>query len=122
MTQAAPRVRTLVCLSLLAYCGAILLGVLTPVSEIGWGHVVTAVVTVLAVIGLVARMIDSVVLPGERYAYLVTGGAGLNTLLLYLIQTTDPHARQVELVLFLSVGIIGGYGAYLGTEDIDSDG
>jgi len=110
------RVRRFVSIALIIYCAAIVVLTLHSLDEAGWENWVSAVLATLAAIGLVAHASDRIYLPGENYAYLVTGWAGLTTLGLYLVETADTPLRRLSLSLLLLVGIVGGYGAHLGAE------
>ena len=106
----------LVCFALLFYCSAIFVFSLFTHPDVWWSSVINAGGALLAGIGLVGLGLPQVDLPYEEYAYLVTGFAGLNATLLYLV--TDPHndsvGVQITITLFLLSGVITGYGSFLG--------
>ena len=105
--------RVTVSVALLLYCASIILLVLSDKGPFTWGDFIAVTLSVISVIGLVAHAIPAVHIPGEQYAYLVTGWAGFTTMLLYLINTEDNHLRRAAVVLVLLTGTVGAYGAYL---------
>lgn len=115
------RARTAVSFALILYCVAIMDFALYPLSTLMWGEVIAAVLCLLAIIALVAHMFESITIPGDEYAYLVTGWAGLTTLLLFWAGVSD-HAKSHAVVyvsLFMLTGVFGGYGAYLSQRALD---
>lgn len=120
MSQAR-RARLTVCVALFLYCLSVIFLVWTPGTAIDaaarWGYTVVTVLAAVAAIGLVGLAAPAIRLPGEEYAYLVTGWAGFSGLLMYLISTDDTHPRRVAICLVLATGVVGAYGAYLNQVD-----
>lgn len=105
--------REVVCVALVIYCAAIFSLALWPTDDISFVEWVISVGCVLAIIGLIARMAPWLTLPGEQYAYLLTGFLGLSTLLGYEWGADDPDYIKWRVGLLLVTGIIGSYGAHL---------
>ena len=105
--------RLVVCSALIVYCCAITTLALFPATGITWVSWVVLFLATIAVIGLIAHASTAIVLPGEQYAYLVTAVTGAITLLVYDWQGSVPVHERVRVSLFLTVGIIGGVGAYV---------
>lgn len=108
------RARGTVTVALLLYSAAIIMFVLWPTSDIRWSGWVAAGGAGIAAVGLVAHALPTITLPGEEYAYLVVAWAGASTLLLYLIDVTDPDYEQWRNSLLLLTGVVGGLGAFWG--------
>jgi len=108
------KTRITVSLALLFYTSSIFFLVLSPRHSITWGSWFCVGLATISSIGLIANMFPQITLPGEKYAYLVTGYTGFTALLIYLIDTSDSSARRLGVTLVLLTGIIGGYGAFLG--------
>lgn len=110
------RVRLLVCCALLVYCAAIIIFSLFTHTDVWWSAWISAVGAALAAVGLVGLGLPQIDLPFEEYAYLATGFAGLNALLLYLVTDPrhDPIGVTIAVTLFLLCGVVGSYGAFLG--------
>jgi len=106
--------RITVCIALLFYTASIFFLILTPKEDLTWGSWFCIFLATVSGIGLIARMFPQITLPGEEYAYLVTGYAGFTTLLIYLIDTHDASSRRFGITLILLTGVVGGYGAFLG--------
>ena len=105
--------RWVFCTALFVYaCGLFVLA-LWPTDDINWIEWVAAAAAVVAVVGLIAHAVPDIRIPGEDYAYLITGAAGLLTMLSYLVDSDAPDHRQTFVALLLSTGIIAGYGAFL---------
>ncbi len=109
--------RQVVCVALIAYCVGIFTLAIWPTNHITWREWGIAFLCVVAVIGLIARMIPRVILPGERYAYLLTGFVGLVTLLAYDWDASDPNYAKVRVSALLLAGIIGSFGAHIAQHD-----
>lgn len=111
--------RLTMCVALLCYCISIIVLSLGR-GDINWADFVAASLASVAGLGLIAHASDAIELPGEDYAYLVTGYAGFSTLLLYLINTDDPSGHRFAVTLLLLTGTIGGYGAHLSQVEFDA--
>jgi len=105
--------------ALAVYCSGLFVAAATPTDDIDWLEWVVIVASAAAIIGLVAHLVDAVTLPGEQYAYLVAGFAGLVTFVFYLIDTTDPSYVRARLALLIGAGMIAAYGAHLTTGQTD---
>ena len=113
-----PNTRVVLCLGLLCYCAGLFALAIWPRDEITWAEWLVAVLSVVAAFGLIAHATDMVELPGERYAYLITGFTGFTALMLYLLDAPEATYREVRVTLLLLSGVLLGYGAHL-TEDDD---
>jgi len=117
----ARRARVTVCAALFLYCLSMIFLVWPPNTAADaadrWGYIVVTVLAGVAAIGLVAFAVPAIHLPGEEYAYLVTGWAGFTALAMYLITTDDPHPRRIAITLVVATGVVGSYGAYLDQDD-----
>lgn len=114
-------VRQVICASLCLYSAGIFVLAIYPTSDITAVEWIVAVLSVVAVLGLVAHAVPAIRVPGERYAYLVSGLVGITTLLLYLLTPThgDPVYDRVRVTLLLLAGVVGSYGAYWEQQDAD---
>jgi hypothetical protein len=110
--------RVVITVALMFYCAGIVITALYPIEHITWGEWLVALVASLSAVGLVAYLTPNLELPGERYAYLVTGGTGIAATLLYLLSpdNNDPTHVQVRVTLLLLSGIVMGYGAFWAAE------
>ena len=115
--RVAPPARSTVCAALIVYCASIIFLSWSPMDQIDWSEWVAGGAAILAIIGLIAHALESVQLPGEEYAYLVTGFAGFTTMLLYDINAVDQPGRKIAITLMLLCGVVGSYGAYLSQID-----
>ena len=104
--------RYVISLALAAYCAAIIVLALTPTADIHWVEIIIAALAGLAFIGLVAHTF-ALTLPGDRYAYLVTGFVGLTTAIAYAWDAADPANVKIPIVLLLITGVIGSFSAHL---------
>jgi hypothetical protein len=86
---------------------------LYPTNDIRMAELFVMALSAVSVAGLVAHALPTVRLPGEEYARLVAGAAGLATVLLYLSFSQDPEYEQARLGLLLTSGVLAGYGGYL---------
>jgi peptidoglycan/LPS O-acetylase OafA/YrhL len=116
----SPATRAVVCVALICYCGGIIALAGTPATTVDWAEWTAIVMASVAIVGLVAHATTIIELPGEQYAYLVSGWAGFSTLLLYAVDTNDPAAERIATVLLVLCGTIGSYGAYLNQTDIET--
>ena len=112
--------RIVVCLALTAYNVAIFTLAIFPITEITWREWMVAFLAIIATIGLIARAVPSIVVPGERYAYLVTGFVGVVTLLAYEFTSIEPTYAKIRVGVLLLCGIIGAYGAHL-AQDLNEE-
>lgn len=118
--RGVPTTKTVVSVALILYCAAIFTITWIPNYEMTWVGWFSGSLALIAIVGLIAHATDIVTLPGEEYAYLVSGWAGFTTAMLYLIDTNDVADRRVAVTLLLMAGVIGSYGAYLAeVEDYD---
>lgn len=107
-----PAVTRLVCAALALYLAAIVTLSAFPWPP-NWLEWVVIVLAVAAFAGLVALATPGLRLPGEHWAYLITGGVGLVSLLAYELVSAEPGHVRTRLGLFLAAGVIGAYGAHL---------
>jgi|SRR5215831_17750616 len=105
--------RPVVSIALLVYLIGVFLLSLFPLDQVDWAKAIVMVMCVISAIGLIAHTTPGIVIPGERYAYLVCGYAGFSTALLYLVDTNDSSGRRFAVSFLLMSGAFGGYGAYL---------
>jgi peptidoglycan/LPS O-acetylase OafA/YrhL len=105
--------RAVVSGALLLYCAGLFTLAAFPTSDVDWAEWVVIVLSIVAAIGLVAQMSPRIRVPGEEFAYLVTGWAGMFSLCLYLIDSTDPNYVQVRITLLLLAGSLGAYAAFI---------
>jgi len=113
-----PNWRSVTSVALLIYSVGIIFFALHPVDDIHWAEWVAVILAAIAAFGLVAHMISAVYVPGEEYAYLITGYAGFTTMLLYLADTADGSVRRTGVALFLLSGAIAAYGAFLAQDEV----
>jgi hypothetical protein len=111
--------KTVMTLALFIYSIGVVFFALVPFDDIDWAEWVAAVLAGIAAICLAGYAIPNVVLPGERYAYLMAGWAGFTCMLLYLLDTVDSPYRRTAITLFLMSGAISGYGAHLARDDAE---
>lgn len=74
---------------------------------------VAMALSLIAFIGVVGHAIPWVTLPGEKWAYLITGAVGLYVLLGYIASSTAPYYIKVPYCAFMLSGIASGYAAHV---------
>lgn len=74
---------------------------------------VAMVAALLAFFGVVGHAIPWFTLPGEKWAYLITGAVGLYVLLAFISTSTAPYYIAVPFCMFMLSGIASGYAAHV---------
>jgi len=106
--------RKVVCAALAIYVVGITLLALLPIATISTTELIIAGACGVALVWLFGRAFESVVIPGERFAYLLTGFLGLISMLAYDFGATEELSRHKWWTsFFLAAGIIGAYGAHI---------
>lgn len=108
--------RQAVSLALLTYTAGVFMLALFPINTLTYAELFDAALAVVAGIGMIANLIPVIKLPGQQYAYLMVGLAGLATLGCYLVTSEDPYYVQIRAAFLLLAGAVGGYGAWLATD------
>lgn len=109
------------CLGFLVYCIGIIAWAASgpdPIDAAEWTAILLASV---AIIGLLAHATTKFSLPGEHYAYLMTGFAGATSAMLYVVDMEDTGERNIYVTLLLIAPSLLSYGAYL-TMDVEGRG
>lgn len=99
------------------YCAGLFALALFPTSDIRLIEWVVMASAAIAGVGLAAHSLPQITLPGERYARVVVGFAGLTTLFAYLIFSSDQEYEQTRLGLLIFSGIVASWGSFLVEED-----
>jgi hypothetical protein len=101
------------CTGFLVYMTGIIVWAISGPDAIDFAEWTALAIAVVASIGLISRATDLFSLPGEHYAYLITGFAGFTVTLLYLVDTNDTDITRAYTTLLLLTPVILSYGAYL---------
>jgi len=120
MTVESPT-RVARCLGFLVYCVGIIFWAISGPDPIDIAEWIAVVLSAVAIVGLAAHATTKFNLPGEHYAYLVTGFAGATSAMLYVVDNEDTGEWNVYLTLLLIAPAVLSYGAYL-TMDVEGRG
>ena len=88
---------------------------LIPPASLVWPEAVICVLAAFCLLGVITHASEHVHLPGEEYAYLMTGALGLTTLFAFEHGTSPNTALvfRVSVGIFLLGGSVSGYAAHL---------
>jgi hypothetical protein len=93
---------------------AIFFFALLPPSTLVVQEWVIMVLAVFSLIGVISHASIHITLPGEDWAYLLTGATGLLTAFAYEIFVADDASQyRISYGLFLASGIVSAYAAHL---------
>jgi hypothetical protein len=86
---------------------------LLPSRTLEINETIAMIFATIAFIGVIARAINRITLPGEEWSYLATGALGAYVFFGYVLSSPDPYDDKVPFALFLLSGIASAYAAHV---------
>lgn len=84
-----------------------------PPENIDFNEYTAIVASFFAAIGVSARAIPRVKLPGEGWSYLLTGAIGVYVFMAYAFTSLSPDYIKIPFLVFLLSGIASAYAAHV---------